>query len=46
VIKVSRFGDSAWTKTARIEVILPDGQLKSYFLKVNFLLYEDSRVQS
>ena len=28
------FGISAWTRTARLDVTLPDGTPKSYFLKV------------
>jgi len=34
VTSARRFGDSAWTKTAKIDVTLADGSLKRYFLKV------------
>lgn len=34
VIEASSYGTSAWTRTARVDVELPDGTQKSYFLKV------------
>ena len=34
VIEASSYGTSAWTRTARVDVVLPDGTQKSYFLKV------------
>lgn len=30
------WGISAWTKTAKVAVVLPDGSAKRYFLKVKF----------
>ncbi|KAI4262524.1 MAG: hypothetical protein L6R42_002302 [Xanthoria sp. 1 TBL-2021] len=33
VLSASSFGSSAWTRTARIRVQLPDGSAKQYFLK-------------
>ena len=38
VISVEPRGISAWTKTARISVVLPNGNNKKYFLKVILLL--------
>lgn len=35
-------GISAWTKTAKVSVVLPDGSPKRYFLKVNWLLSVES----
>jgi hypothetical protein len=35
VISAESWGISAWTKTAKVSVILPDGSPKRYFLKVN-----------
>jgi hypothetical protein len=37
VIEASSFGNSAWTRTARIRVQLPNGSQKVYFLKVRRL---------
>lgn len=34
VVSAEPYGYSAWTITARISVILPDGRPKKYFLKV------------
>ena len=34
VVSSESCGVSAWTKTAKVSVILPDGSPKSYFLKV------------
>lgn len=34
VISADSFGSSAWTVTARVNVVSPDGAPKSYFLKV------------
>ena len=33
VITASRFGTSAWTVTARLHLLLPDGTEQRYFLK-------------
>lgn len=37
VISAESCGISAWTKTAKVSVVLPDGSPKRYFLKVNLL---------
>jgi hypothetical protein len=37
VITAESCGISAWTKTAKVSVVLPDGSPKRYFLKVNLL---------
>ncbi len=34
VVSANSCGVSAWTKTAKVSVILPDGTPKNYFLKV------------
>jgi hypothetical protein len=34
IIESIRYGTAAWTRAARISVILEDGQTKSYFMKV------------
>lgn len=39
VISAESCGISAWTKTAKLTVILPDQTLKRYFLKVSHLKY-------
>src|SRR6266550_2014702 len=36
-ISAESCGISAWTKTAKVSVILPDGSPKRYFLKVIYL---------
>ena len=35
VVSAETCGISAWTKTAKVSVILPDGHPKRYFLKVS-----------
>ena len=35
IISAESCGISAWTKTAKVSVVLPDGSPKRYFLKVN-----------
>lgn len=35
VASAASCGISAWTKTAKVSVVLPDGSPKRYFLKVN-----------
>lgn len=35
VVSADSCGVSAWTTTAKVSVILPDGSPKKYFLKVN-----------
>ncbi len=35
VIAVTAHGSSFWTQTAKLEIELADGTLKSYFLKVS-----------
>lgn len=37
VVSAESCGISAWTKTAKISVILPDGRPKRYFVKVSLL---------
>lgn len=34
IISAESWGVSAWTKTAKVSVILPGGMAKKYFLKV------------
>ena len=36
IVSAESCGISAWTKTAKVSVILPDGSLKRYFVKVSF----------
>ena len=36
IVSAESCGISAWTKTAKVSAILPDGSLKRYFVKVNF----------
>jgi hypothetical protein len=36
VLETRSYGSSAWTRTARIQVELPDGSTKLYFMKVVF----------
>ena len=38
VLSADSFGSSAWTVTARVNVILEDGTPKSYFLKVCIII--------
>jgi hypothetical protein len=41
VVSAESWGVSTWTKTAKVSVILSDGNLKRYFLKVEptFVLF-------
>jgi hypothetical protein len=40
VIAMYYHGASAWAKTHQIETVMPDGEPKSYFLKVRVLAME------
>lgn len=43
ILSAERSGVSAWTKTAKLSVLTPDGDEKKYFLKVrNLCLYHRS----
>ena len=42
VVSAESWGISAWTKTAKVSVILPDENPKRYFLKVNLLYSVES----
>lgn len=35
IVSAESCGISAWTKTAKVSAILPDGSLKRYFVKVS-----------
>ncbi len=37
VVSAESWSMSAWTETAKVSLILPDGSPKGYFLKVNIL---------
>jgi hypothetical protein len=37
VLSAESWGISAWTKTAKISVVFPDGRRVSYFLKVTII---------
>jgi hypothetical protein len=37
VLSAEAFGLSAWTKTAKVSVVFPDGSRKRYFIKVIIL---------
>jgi hypothetical protein len=42
ILRASSYGTSLWTRTARVTTILPDGEKKDYFLKVQSLKSQEA----
>lgn len=42
VVSAETYGNSAWTITGRVQVVLPDGNSKAYFLKVSVFSFSFS----